>query len=405
MTTSHSIDWLQGIDGLDQLRADWDRLAAECAPRSVFHRHAWARAWLAAYGEVALNILVLRSASRAVAILPWVRLPGRFLGLPVRRYVLLGGVPTETTRQSGTARWLCRDLRWGWGATTPLLVTRDDRERVLAAALDATVHALRPDLLQAQGLEPELTFTAAWPRAVITSTEPNWIAPSGGADTGRQRLAKPTKKRIAKRTKKHLASGLAALQALPGYSFEVAPGATLVEADLEELAQLEAKSTKALAGASILTSGPRNRAFLWSLLQHEKSCRVGRMRSGGNLIAWAMGLRCADRGEGLVVAHDPAYDEQYPGLLGYLMLEESLDGEAPLASWSFGRGAEFWKTERLQAQPEARTDVAFYAPTWRGRLLRLVHARVAALASRRRAAREATQGPTAPTLSAATEEE
>src|SRR5262249_61026776 len=98
-----------------------------------------------------------------------------------------------------------------------------------------------------------------------------------------------------------------------------------------ELEALERKSKKAAACASILTSGPTNRVFLAALLAREPSCRVGRMRVEGRLIAWAMGLRAGSRGEGLLLAHDPEFDECNAGELAYLLVEEAIDRETPLA--------------------------------------------------------------------------
>ena len=372
--TTPTCEWSVGPAGLEQLAEPWDELALATDPRSVFLRNSWARAWAAAHEDLEIRVLALRDRARVVAILPWVAWPGSLLGLPIRRWVALCGIPTETTPASRTARWLCRDVRWGWGATTPLLFAKLDRPLLVMLGLKESLRSLPADLLQIQGLGPEIPIVGSSLSHTVTSTAPNWVAVSGGEQSGR--------KRLSKRSKKRLATGLAALQALPGFRFDVTLGSALGDADLDELEQLERKSTKATAGASILTSGARNRGFLAALLRHEPSCRVGRLRTADRLIAWALGMRASDRGEGFLLAHDPAYDEHYPGLLAYVMVEEALDQESPLASYSLGRGEEFWKTGRLLGTAEPRIDLNVYAPNFRGRVLAGLHRRVAAWRTR-----------------------
>jgi CelD/BcsL family acetyltransferase involved in cellulose biosynthesis len=108
------------------------------------------------------------------------------------------------------------------------------------------------------------------------------------------------------------------------------------------------------------------------------------MRVGGHLIAWALGLRAGSRGEGLLLAHDPAFDDCYPGLLAYLLVEEALDGESPLTSYGLGRGEDWWKTDRLLAHAEPRVDATIFGSSARGALLRSLHSRVAAWRGRLR---------------------
>jgi hypothetical protein len=237
-------EWSHGRDGLASLRDEWDGLASECARESVFHRHAWAMAWAEAFSAYEIETLALR-AGRPLAILAWVRWPGSVLGVPVRRFALLGGIPTGTTPRSRAAALLCRDLRWGWGATTPLLVASLERRRWLELALLESSRTLRPDLMQMQGLDPELAPAGAQ----ATSREPDWVAASGGTSAGRGRLSK--------RSQKRLGAGLESLRARSGFEWSVVPGARLAERDLAELEELERKSKKAAAGASILTSGRR----------------------------------------------------------------------------------------------------------------------------------------------------
>lgn len=378
-------EWRVGVPGLRSLAREWETLARSAHPDSVFHGAGFALAAAETHPELEPRCLVVRERGEVVALVPWVALPGHCLGLPVRRWSSLGGVPTGTTRASRASRWFCRDLRWGWGATSPLLCSRRDRQAVLGAALERSLAELGADLLHLQGLAPECVPERLGLRTLVTSTEPNWVAPSGGPELGRLRLSK--------RTKKRLATGLAALERMPGYGWSVVAGHELAESDIDEIAELERKSTKSATGASILTSGPRNRSFLTKLLRHEPSCRVGRLRIATGLVAWALGLRAGARGEGLLLAHDPAHDEHYPGLLAYVLVEEALGAEHALTSYSFGRGEEFWKTGRLLGIAEPRVDLTVFGSGVRGRLLAFLHGRIQARRSRARSATNTSADP------------
>ncbi len=372
--TTARCQWLSGLAGLQLLRAEWDALAAQLAPDSAFHRHDWAVAWTEVFAPDDLQLLVLRSEDQVAGIVPLVPWPGTVLGLPIRRYCLLGGLPTGTTDLSRAGALLARDLRWGWGATTPLLV----HPTCLDAAFAEVQAKLRADLIQIQGL-PTASLAATGPFVPrVELAAPTFCCHTGGNMLGRQRLSKRTRKRFA--------DGLAELEAKPGFRLAIEPASALGPRDLGELADLEARSRKSASGASILTSGAENREFLASLCRHVATAKVTRLHADGRLIAWAFALAAGQQGTGLLLAHDPAYDDQHAGALAYVLLEEALAGAAPLRSYDLGRGEAFWKTQRFLGTPEPRFDLLLYGPTWRGRLLRLVHAWAERLLHRPRAA-------------------
>jgi CelD/BcsL family acetyltransferase involved in cellulose biosynthesis len=282
---------IQSAEDLDDLTPSWEALAAPTG--SPMQRHAWARAFVEAYGtEYELKILAMGSGAEVEAIAPLVTRRDGLTRLELAGVDALGEPGDFVYRDAGALDRLAAAVA---DLSLPMLLGR-------IGADSPTVEALR----RAYRRRAIFYLRDAAPYPWIQLDE-DWKDPE-------QKLKSDRRSDLRRARRRAEQAGELTAEVVSPRGEEVAPL-------LEEVLRVEAAGWKGREGTALATD-PRRRQFFTSFAKAASEAgmlRLAFLRIGGRAAAVQLAAECAGRFWLLKVGYDEEFKRSSPGTL--LMLE------------------------------------------------------------------------------------
>jgi CelD/BcsL family acetyltransferase involved in cellulose biosynthesis len=342
-----------GIELLDSLAAEWERIADEDAAGEAFYRPEWPHAFLRAFAPSAKLVVVSAwSGSALRAVLPLIRVTSFLIGLPVRKLV-------------GVANIHCCRLGLGYARV-------EDREQLLRAMWDEVKSLPGWDLLdfdyvlEANGVDKFSQYAVLdrYPVLRIRAWQSLHLSFNGAqGETPWLDGTRPKFRSNLRRTRRQLEEQ----GKVTTSHFDMADATAL-----EKFYQLEASGWKGKQGTAIACD-PRTRQFYDEVAQASARARVlslDFMELDGKPIAAHFAFQFHGRYCLAKAAYDEAYQRYGPGqLLVHEVLSQSrergiheLDFVGP-ATWDESR----WGSER-----RTHFQILIFRKSWYGFVLHRV---------------------------------
>lgn len=349
------LDCIRDDRGFQSLAEDWNRLARDTNPRSVFLRHEWfdaAWCWLRRSAE--LCIVCVRRGDELVGICPFVLRRTKRSGIPLSALEFLTIPDTQEAAllaAPADARAVA-DALCGYLAGGDLAWDVADLQKLQAGSVG--LEALR-SAAAASGFSVRVTEAGSNPGLGLRD---GWEAYYGR----RSRRLKKGNNHAANRIKRD--GREVTIRCYDSSNREDYDRGAL----LETLANLSGRSWKADTGLTL--DNPEPRAFIERLTAHADE--------NGWLLAWllsidgtpaAMEYQLEYEGvvSGLRADYDQRYDDLSPGtLLNWRIIERLFDRDATY--YSLGPGSNAYKM-RWSEHDEMLFSVLVYSKSLRGRLL------------------------------------